>query len=309
VDSLPPLIAVAATAAGAVMVLAGTARSRRVTVEPEAYLRGLQSGPTVVDDFQRKLAEPFRVRAMRAITGGALSRIERITPRSHLESIRRKLTLAGRDKTSRAEELLAAQIGLVVGLALLALLLVTVVRPPGRIGVTALVLLPVVGALVPLARLDRLVAERQQAILMDLPDTLDLLAISVEAGLGFEGAVEVVCQHFESPLADEFTRVLQEMELGLSRRDAFQNLKQRTEVVDLSTFVLAVVQADALGVPIGRVLKTQATEMRSKRRMWAREKAGKLPVKILFPLMLFIFPPILVIIMGPAVSTLRQSFG
>jgi len=145
-------------------------------------------------------------------------------------------------------------------------------------------------------------------ILRDLPDTLDLLAISVEAGMGFEGALEVVCQNFTSPLADEFSRTLREMELGLPRRDAFQNLKRRTEVPELSNFVLALLQADALGIPIGRVLKTQAAEMRNKRRQWAREKAGKLPVKIMFPLVCFIFPAILVIVLGPAGSSIGKAF-
>ena len=102
--------------------------------------------------------------------------------------------------------------------------------------------------------------------------------------MGFEGALAIVCQHFNSPLAEEFARTLHEMELGLPRRDAFQNLKRRTEVPELSNFVLALLQADALGIPIGRVLKTQAGEMRMKRRQWAREKAAKLPVKMLFPL-------------------------
>ena len=142
----------------------------------------------------------------------------------------------------------------------------------------------------------------------NLPDTLDLLAISVEAGVGFEGAMAVVCEQFDSPLADEFSRTLKEMELGLPRREALQNLKRRTEVPELSNFVLALTQADVLGMPVGRVLKASATEMRSKRRQWAREKAGKLPVKILFPLVLFIFPAVLVIVLGPAASDIAEAF-
>ncbi len=120
--------------------------------------------------------------------------------------------------------------------------------------------------------------------------------------MGFEGALDIVCQHFSSPLAEEFHRTLREMELGLPRRDAFQNLKRRTEVPELSNFVLALMQADALGIPIGRVLRTQATEMRAKRRQWAREKAAKLPVKMLIPLVLFIFPAIMIVVLGPAAS-------
>jgi tight adherence protein C len=184
---------------------------------------------------------------------------------------------------------------------------VLLTHPPTNKAVLFLVLLPSMGALFPSAWLNRKVSERKLAILRDLPDTLDLLAISVEAGMGFEGALEVVCQNFTSPLADEFSRTLREMELGLPRRDAFQNLKRRTEVPELSNFVLALLQADALGIPIGRVLKTQAAEMRNKRRQWAREKAGKLPVKIMFPLVGFIFPAVLVIVLGPAGSSIGQA--
>ncbi len=127
--------------------------------------------------------------------------------------------------------------------------------------------------------------------------------------MGFEGALDVVCRYFQSPLAEEFSLTLREMGLGLGRRDAFLNLKRRTDVDELSSFVQALLQADALGMPMGRVLKTQAVEMRNQRRMWAREKAGKLPVKILFPLILFIFPPIMAVVIGPAAGSLGKGLG
>ena len=165
------------------------------------------------------------------------------------------------------------------------------------------------GVYAPKSWLDRKVEERKDSIRRDLPDTLDLLAISVEAGVGFEGALGVVCDNFTSPLADEFARTLREMELGLPRREALQNLRKRTEVPELSNFVLTLTQADALGMPVGRVLKTSATEMRSKRQQWAREKAAKLPVKILFPLILFIFPAIFIVLLGPAASDIGGAFG
>jgi tight adherence protein C len=187
-------------------------------------------------------------------------------------------------------------------LTLGSLLWIVLGTPSRSTGLLVLILLPAIGILFPSAWLSRKVNERKTAIFKDLPDTLDLLAISVEAGMGFEGALEIVCNHFSSPLADEFHRTLREMELGLPRRDAFQNLKRRTEVPELSNFVLALIQADALGIPIGRVLRTQASEMRSKRRQWAREKAAKLPVKMLIPLTLFIFPAIMIVVLGPAAS-------
>ncbi len=135
--------------------------------------------------------------------------------------------------------------------------------PPGRVGGgighrSSSCCSPVVGVQLPKSWLDRKVEERKDAIRRDLPDTLDLLAISVEAGVGFEGALGVVCDNFDSPLADEFARTLREMELGLPRREALQNLKKRTEVPELSNFVLTLTQADALGMPVGRVLKTSA---------------------------------------------------
>ncbi len=208
----------------------------------------------------------------------------------------------------RAEEFVIAQSAATGILTVGSLAYVLLAAPAPRTGIMMLVLAPVIGWCLPASWLSRKVTERQQAILKDLPDTLDLLAISVEAGMGFEGALEIVCQHFNSPLSLEFSRTLHVMELGLPRRDAFQNLKRRTQVPELSNFVLALLQADALGIPIGRVLKTQAVEMRNKRRQWAREKAAKLPVKMLFPLVLFVFPAIMVTVLGPAAFGIKLAF-
>jgi tight adherence protein C len=209
----------------------------------------------------------------------------------------------------RAEEIISLQVlGGVIGF-LLGAWLVGSGMIGGGAGILTLAVLPIVGGYAPKSWLDRKVQDRKDSIRRDLPDTLDLLAISVEAGMGFEGALGVVCENFTSPLADEFARTLREMELGLPRREALQNLRKRTEVPELSNFVLTLTQADALGMPVGRVLKTSATEMRSKRQQWAREKAAKLPVKILFPLILFIFPAIFVVLLGPAASDIGGAFG
>jgi tight adherence protein C len=167
--------------------------------------------------------------------------------------------------------------------------------------------LAIIGAALPEARLGSKREDRQASIRRDLPDVLDLLVISVEAGVGLEGAIEVVGRHFDSPLSHELSRMLREMELGVPRRTALQNLRRRIDIPEVSTFVLSLVQADALGMPLGRVLRTQANEMRSKRRQWAREKAAKLPVKILFPMFLFIFPALFVVVLGPAVSSIIQN--
>jgi tight adherence protein C len=153
----------------------------------------------------------------------------------------------------------------------------------------------------------RLRERRQTTIRRDLPEVLDLLAVSVEAGLGLEQAIDVVTEHFDSCLTLELARMLRQMELGQSRRSALQELKRRTQVAEVSSFVLSLIQADALGMPVGKVLRVQATELRNKRRQWARERAAKLPVKILGPLLFLIFPAMFVVILGPAVISISKN--
>ena len=295
---------------GAALIYAGVSnRSVAPVDDPEAYLRSLDDEFDETDDFQQLLQEPFLSRVLRPLGSRALGTISMVLPSNYRDDIRQKLVLAGLAGRYRPEEIITAQVLLGgVGFAL-ALAYSAFAEPSTGVALICLIGLPTLGALYPSARLSSTVKTRQEQLLRDLPDTLDLLAISVEAGVGFEGALGIVCEHFDSPLAAEFSRTLKEMELGLPRRDALQNLKKRTEVPELSNFVLALTQADVLGMPIGRVLKTQAGEMRTKRRQWAREKAAKLPVKILFPLILFIFPPVFVIVLGPAAAQIGQSFN
>ncbi len=295
---------------GAAAIVAGTVMARRTAGGVEQYLHDLDdSDLPVTDEFERRLSEPFLVRVVRPITSGLWSVLTRLTPSSYLENVHKKILVAGLSSTLRAEEFVVGQAISGVLFTLFGIAYVILAHPPGRWAILALGLMPAIGLTLPESWLTRKVTARKMAIRKDLPDTLDLLAISVEAGMGFEGALDIVCQHFSSPLAEEFARTLREMELGLPRKDAFQNLKRRTQVPELSNFVLAILQADALGIPIGRVLRTQAVEMRAKRRQWAREKAAKLPVKILFPLMAFIFPAIMIVIIGPGVPGIMKALS
>jgi tight adherence protein C len=294
---------------GALVVFAGFSQQRQAELadDPSEYLRSLDVIDDETDEFQQLLAEPFLHRVLRPLGSQFLGAIASALPGNYRDGVHRKLVHAGLAGRYRAEEIitgqvLAAALGFVLAFGLVALGDLS-----SHMKIVFLVAFPLVGAMLPSAWLNRAVEDRRDAILKDMPDTLDLLAISVEAGVGFEGALGIVCEHFDSPLANEFSRTLKEMELGLPRREALQNLKRRTEVPELSNFVLALTQADALGMPIGRVLKTQASEMRLKRRQWAREKAAKLPVKILFPLISFIFPPVFIIVLGPAAAEIGRS--
>ncbi len=295
----PALVMCSAVALAGVAVMAVTLlRARHIAPDFGEFFEELD----YCDDRARLLTEPL----VRRLAGGAkraiADRLERFLPRRYLEKVRHQLAQAGLAKTRRAGEQIAAQAGLVaLGAGLAALV------PPGTAisGARAWLLLPMMGYMLPQARLKRAIRTRADAIFKDLPDIVDMLAIAVEAGSGFEAALSIVCQNFASPLTDELSTALQEMELGLPRKQSLQQLRDRVDIDVVRTLILALLQADALGIPIGRVLKSQAIEVRARRRAWAREKAAKLPIKIMFPLVLFIFPPILGLVLGPA----ALSFG
>jgi len=294
----------AAVAVGAILVSQGM---RAPEVDAKAVLAELETEPTALDEFATRLREPLFTRLLRPLAGSLGEMIAGLVPRRRADQLRHRLLVAGVSGKVGPEEFVVMQGVGFGGGVLLGLLLGKTAGYTGFGLIRMAVLLAAMGLFGPVAWLRRKQDERQAAIKRVLPDVLDLLAISVEAGVGFEGAIEVVTRHFDGPLAAELARTLQEMELGLPRKDALQNLKRRTEVAELSNFVLILVQADALGMPIGRVLRTQATEMRLKRRQWARERAARLPVKILLPLTVFILPALFVVILGPAAISIAHN--
>ena len=303
-DPMIVTLGFAVAAIGAVLVANAM---REPQVDAEAVLAELDTQPPVLDEFATRLKEPIVSRLLRPLVGSFGEMITGLLPRRRADKLRHRLLIAGVSTKVGPEEFLVMQ-GVGLGAGVLCGLLVSEAMGYEGSGMLRLVvLLAAMGVFAPVAWLRRKQDERQASIKRDLPDVLDLLAISVEAGVGFEGAVEVVTRHFDSPLAAEFSRMLQEMELGLPRREALQNLKRRTEVPELSNFVLILVQADALGMPIGRILRTQAVEMRLKRKAWAREKAARLPVKILLPLTIFILPALFVVILGPAAMSIAKN--
>jgi tight adherence protein C len=186
----------------------------------------------------------------------------------------------------------------------------TMLRPAPFIAIVAIALLAFVGFVVPDSLLNRKVTERQKEILKTLSDTLDLLTISVEAGLSLNAAIAQVVQNVPGVLSAEFARMLQEIQLGVPRSEAFRHLADRTDVEELNGFALAMIQADVFGVSIASVLRTQAQQLRIKRRQAAEAKAQQTPVKIVFPLVLCILPALFVVIVGPgAIQIVTQLFA
>ncbi|HYY08841.1 MAG TPA: type II secretion system F family protein [Actinomycetota bacterium] len=258
---------------------------------------------------EQHLSESFSRRILVPIVAGAARISRRLTPLDARDKVVRKLLLAGSPSGWDAERVLAFKIiGLGSGIALAFFLTTLVGDLSPFIRVVMIGLLAFVGFVAPDTLLSRRVEERQREILKTLSDTLDLLTISVEAGLSLNAAIAQVVQNVPGVLSAEFARMLQEIQLGVPRADAFRNLAERTDVEELNTFSLAMIQADVFGVSIASVLRTQAQQLRIKRRQAAEAKAQQTPVKIVFPLILCILPALFIVIVGPGAIRIWESF-
>jgi tight adherence protein C len=233
----------------------------------------------------------------------------RVTPLDTRDRVATKLMLAGSPAGWDAERVMAFKIigaaaGGIGGVAFMVM-----VKPAPLVAIVATALLVFAGFVLPDSLVNRRVDERQKEILKTLSDTLDLLTISVEAGLSLNAAIAQVVQNVPGVLSSEFARMLQEIQLGVPRSEAFRHLADRTDVDELNAFALAMIQADVFGVSIASVLRTQAQQLRIKRRQAAEQKAQQTPVKIVFPLVLCVLPALFVVIVGPgAIRIVTQLF-
>lgn len=261
-------------------------------------------------DMQAELDRPFDERVLDPARERMLRLGRRLTPQGQLDKIAARLETAGSPEGWDVNRVLSVKVlaGL-VGL-LLGLTLPVVLGAGAKVVIGFVIGLGALGYFAPDLVIYQIGYNRKEQIRRELPDALDLLTITVEAGLAFDAAVTQVARNTEGPLAHEFFRVLQEIQLGRSRGQALEQMAQRIKVEELDVFVSAVVQADSLGIPIAQVLRVQAKEMRLKRSQRAEEAAQKVPVKILFPLIFCILPSLFVIVIGPAaVSIIRNFIG
>lgn len=250
--------------------------------------------------FYQRVISPFFLRIARSVS--------RFTPRSSVEKMRVQLIEAGSPSKLGVTEFmgLKAVFGVLCG----GLIFLMMALSGG--GLLQLVGLPlsigVIGYKMPSIWLSRKIKDRRKNIQMSLADAIDLLTISVEAGLGFDPALQRVADKWENELTWEFRRMLHEMRIGKSRREAMRELATRCNVDDLSVFVSSIIQADQLGVSITQVLRTQSRQLRVRRRQRAQEQAQKAPIKMLFPMALLIFPALYVVLLGPAIPRLMNGF-
>jgi len=304
-------IVIAAVAAGAILLifisLAGGS-----SVDP-VQARLSQLGSMQAKNLEElELQQPFIERTLRPLAARMSGSVARVTSASFSERTEKNLALAGNPGDLRVNDWLGIKaIGAVVGGVIFFLLfaVVGVMKLPFLIAILMTIVGVLLGYTVPEFWLGRRVKKRQKLILLMIPDALDLLTISVRAGLGFDAALGRVVDKLQGPLTDEFRRALAEVRVGKARRDALRDIVPRTEVAPLTNFIGAIIQAEQLGVSISKVLQVQSEQLRIERRQRAEEQAAKAPIKMLFPLVGCIFPSLFIVILGPAIILIVQNLG
>ena len=312
-SQLPPVLILTIGVGGifvgvgvALMVIGVATQERRNVGRSLAALEAMRGLPEEMTD---ELEEPFRDRVIEPLLARFTKLGRRFTPSDSAERIQHRLDIAGNPTGWTVDRIAGLKaVGFAAGLLLS--LIFTMLLGFGLLFTLVLCVgASMLGYIAVNLHIYQMGQNRSEQMQRDLPDALDLMTISVEAGLAFDAALARVAKSTEGPLAMEFARVLQEMNIGRGRTEAMRALGERTHIPELKSFVTAMVQADAFGIPIANVLRVQSSEMRVKRRQRAEEKAQKVPVKILFPLMFCILPTLFIVVMGPGVITMMNSFS
>jgi tight adherence protein C len=271
-----------------------------------ALVQALSNAPQAMT---KEFDESFADRIMAPLQQRASKVAKRFSGADAPERIRRRLDVAGNPTGWTVERVQAGKVIGAVTLFLISLALTGAMGLGLTVRVVAVLVVTAIGWLGPNLYLYQKVYDRSKRMQRDLPDAIDLMTISVESGLAFDAAVQQVARNTEGPLADEFSRVLREMQIGQGRAQALRGLAERTEVDDVKSFVTSMVQADSFGIPIANVLRIQSQEIRTKRRQRAEEQAQKVPVKITVPLIFCILPTLFIAVMGPAVIHIMDNFS
>jgi tight adherence protein C len=304
-STLLPLIAFGVLVMfGILMVVLGMRQSRSPNVIGDRLTQFTERTMTLEE---LELQQPFSQRVLVPLTRSVLAKLGQYGPKQSAERLRLSLQQAGNPGNLTPMQFSGIRIGLALGLfAIFAL----VTFSQGLEPAVALMYTAIgagLGYLLPGIWLGQEIKKRKKAIVKALPDALDLLCICVEAGLSFDQAMQRLTEKWDDALAREFKKVLSDTRLGRARRDALKDMVARCGVDDVQTFIGAVIQAEQLGVSIGRILRIQSDQMRVRRRQRAEEEAQKAPIKMLFPMVFLIFPSLFVVILGPAVPRLLRA--
>ncbi len=295
----------------AVLCLAGAAYliGEAVTL-PARERRSSVNRAATYGKFRAALGQqqlPFSQRVLAPLGDRLAGWTLKLHPKTTVEGVSARLLAAGLGRKISPTTFLAFKSALALGGLVLGALFGGAAAGPGGV-LFAAIALAGIGFIAPDFVVSGKARSRKDRIRAELPDALDLMAVSVEAGMGFDGAISKLTEHMHGPLADEFALTLGEIRIGESRQDALKKMADRTSTPELSSFVRSIIQADQLGISLGRILRVQATDSRLKRQAAAEEKAMKAPIKMLFPTVLFIFPAMFLVILGPAFLNLSKIF-
>jgi tight adherence protein C len=305
VQDMTPLLIALLVFGTVFFLLLGLAAGSRGSSLARERLEGFKRGGQPADVPEE--TSGFRQRVLMAILGGLANGLGNLLPRSLIDGVRKSLLTAGEPMTLTGF-LITVVLSFAASIVLAGLVLVVSGGELSTMMIGLMGIIPVVGFVLPFWMLKSRARARQAAIIKSLPDAFDLITTCVEAGLGLDAALSRVAEKIEGPFADELSRALREVSLGKTRRESLKELGDRTAVPDLVQFTNAVIQAEAMGSSIGAVLRVQSDQLRVRRRQRAEEAAYKAPVKMLFPLVLFIFPTLFIVILGPAAITIMQDF-
>lgn len=304
-DSLPTIIIPTLAAVAVLLIIVGFA-TRPPSGAVQQRLEQLVVRPKTLEEAE--LEQPFFERAIRPVIG-RLSRFSRRGGESNMvDQAEERLHRAGYPGGLRGADWMGVKIlaSVLFAIGFTILFLSVMGFPVGLLlGISGFA----VGFMAPEFWLGRKVSQRQMDMILQLPDALDLLTISVEAGLGFDAALQKVVEKMEGPLVNEFRQALAEIRMGRLRREALRDVSTRADAQPVTNFIGAIVQAEQLGVPIAKVLQIQSQQLRIERRQRAEEAAAKAPVKMLFPMVGCIFPTIFIVILGPAIVTVVRGVG
>jgi tight adherence protein C len=262
--------------------------------------RVVQHGQLVDGSFSERALVPMKTGLARVVL--------RLMPRANVQTVSAKLLNAGLSRTLSPTSFLALKAILGLGCFVGAQVLMPILGVLVSKSLMLAIVLALVGFMLPDVFVTFKTRSRKEVLRAELPDALDLLAVSVEAGMGFDGAISKLTEHMDGPLAEEFSLTLGEMRIGESRSNALTKMMHRVATPELAAFVRAIIQADQLGISLGRILKVQASDSRMRRQLAAEERAMKAPIKMLFPTVLFIFPAMFIVILGPAFLNLSDLF-
>jgi tight adherence protein C len=302
-----PIIIAGVAALAILLIFLGLAGS--APVDP-VQARLTQLGTMQAKNLEElELQQPFLERTLRPLAMNLSGYVARVTSQSFTERTEKRLALAGHPGNLRVGDWLGIKaLGTIVGAIIFFLIFFFVIKT-GPLAFGVAVAGAAFGYIAPEFWLGGRVRKRQHIIVLQIPDALDLLTISVRAGLGFDGALGKVVEKLKGPLTDEFRRALAEIRVGKSRREALRDIVPRTEVAALTNFIGAIIQAEQLGVSISKVLQVQSEQLRIERRQRAEEQAAKAPIKMLFPLVGCIFPSLFIVILGPAIILIVQNLN